>query len=309
MAKAKAMDTVHTAVNYVQSSNPPAYSDMDCQAFIEASVNENGSPKINYRGSNDMFRNALVWSGTLSEAKSKDYLKPGVWLFIVEHNGNEPEKYKADGIGNASHVGIYTDYNGIQVAHSSSSRGGVFASTLKNGWTHVGVPKDVLFDWNQGGDTTMEQNQINQPNPAKTYPVLRKGKKGYPKETAYLQQLLISLGYSVGKSGADGIFGSGTHNALWQFQKEYSLGVDGIAGKETWAKLETLANGGSSSNSNNGSAEEKEKGNSPHLALDSEGEDIGSMANLHILDMPREKLINLRGQMEVQGFRTEISYG
>ena len=133
-----------------------AYSKVDCQAFMELIFSNCGQP-ISYAGSNDMYRNACSWVGTLSEAKKLGYLVPGVALFIVENDGNEPAKYKADGKGNASHVGMYVGDNALtdvdkngkkrvcDVVHSSASMGRVAGSTLKNAWTHVGLWKNVDF--------------------------------------------------------------------------------------------------------------------------------------------------------------------
>lgn len=132
------------------------YSELDCQGYMEEIFRQCGKT-INYRGSNDMFRNACVWVGTLNEAKQLGYLQPGAALFILEHNGGEPDRYKADGLGNASHVGMYVGENALRdfdkngswrvcnVVHSSSSMGRVAGSTLKNAWTHVGLWKDVNF--------------------------------------------------------------------------------------------------------------------------------------------------------------------
>lgn len=52
-----------------------------------------------------------------------------------------------------------------------------------------------------------------------------------------LQRLLIHHGFSCGLAGADGVFGSGTHNAVIAFQKAKRLTVDGIVGPKTWAAL------------------------------------------------------------------------
>ncbi len=58
-----------------------------------------------------------------------------------------------------------------------------------------------------------------------------------------LQTYLISLGYSCGKCGADGIFGSGTKSAVKAFQKANGCVVDGVldAKNKTWKKLLKLA--------------------------------------------------------------------
>ncbi len=116
---------------------------MDCQGLIEYCVRQAGG-KMSYAGSNDMYRNACEWVGTLAEARARGALIPGAVLFIVERNGGEPAKYKADGLGNASHAGLYTNMD-AEVVHSSYSRGCVAASTLQNGWTHVGLLKAVAY--------------------------------------------------------------------------------------------------------------------------------------------------------------------
>mgnify|MGYP000909562579 CR=1 FL=1 len=119
---------------------PITYEEEDCQAFIEQTVKRAGGRMKDYRGSNDMYRNACSEVVPLAIAR----LQPGMLLFIVAHDGGEPDRYKADGLGNASHVGWYT--GGIyQVVHSSATRGGVAPSTLKNGWTHAGWLKEIDY--------------------------------------------------------------------------------------------------------------------------------------------------------------------
>ena len=54
----------------------------------------------------------------------------------------------------------------------------------------------------------------------------------------------MKLGYDVGKSGSDGIFGKNTEKAVRAFQKTHKdengkkLAVDGIVGDRTWAALD-----------------------------------------------------------------------
>ncbi len=119
---------------------PITYDQEDCQEFVEQTVKRAGGVMRDYRGSNDMFRNACSEIVPLAIAR----LQPGMLLFIVAHDGGEPDRYKADGLGNASHVGWYT--GGIyEVVHSSASKGGVVSSTLKNGWTHAGYAKELSY--------------------------------------------------------------------------------------------------------------------------------------------------------------------
>ena len=113
------------------------YAQEDCQAFVEQTIKRAGGSMPNYRGSNDMFRNACDSVHPLDVAIREGLIAPGCVLFIVKQDGGEPERYKSDNQGNASHIGIYTGGT-PEVVHSSASKGGVVGSTLKNGWTHVG---------------------------------------------------------------------------------------------------------------------------------------------------------------------------
>ena len=112
------------------------YQQEMCDAFVRNSFKRAGGDMGRYAGSNDMFRNALSVMYPLDMAKNM--LVPGALLFIVEPGHNA--KYNDD-LGDASHVGIYTGAPEAEVMHSSASRGGVFPSTLKNAWTHMGLPK------------------------------------------------------------------------------------------------------------------------------------------------------------------------
>ena len=67
---------------------------------------------------------------------------------------------------------------------------------------------------------------------------LRRGDSGDP--VADLQQMLIDAGYNVGRSGADGIFGAGTEQAVLKFQADQGLDEDGLAGDNTIAALEAV---------------------------------------------------------------------
>lgn len=79
---------------------------------------------------------------------------------------------------------------------------------------------------------------------------LGKGDRGA--DVAELQNMLISCGFSCGKYGADGVFGSGTDAAVRNFQSKYGLSVDGLAGVNTMSKLRSLCSGhGTSSGSGN----------------------------------------------------------
>ncbi len=145
------------------------YSRMDCQAFVEKVLSYCGIRK-NLPGSNAWFREVYHdgWTGTPEECRKKyGQVPPGAFLFILEHDGREPEKYKPDGLGNASHIGIYTGLSGKQMCelsglseaerynfgdgaiHSSASRGYVCTSnfrgkTISGGWNQIGLWNPVF---------------------------------------------------------------------------------------------------------------------------------------------------------------------
>lgn len=70
--------------------------------------------------------------------------------------------------------------------------------------------------------------------------VLKNGMKG--DDVKALQKALINLGYSCGKWGADGSFGSATESALKKFQKDHGLEADGSYGPETHKALTKAQN-------------------------------------------------------------------
>lgn len=103
------------------------YATLDCQAFVEYCLRQYARIIKDWRGSNDMWRNAVH-----DKSDNFDSIDVGEWVFTIKHDGNEPKRYK-DGV-NASHVGIYIG-NG-EVMHSTT--GGVQMDKISNRkrWTH-----------------------------------------------------------------------------------------------------------------------------------------------------------------------------
>jgi peptidoglycan hydrolase-like protein with peptidoglycan-binding domain len=67
---------------------------------------------------------------------------------------------------------------------------------------------------------------------------LRRGSSG--SDVSSMQQMLIDRGYDVGGTGADGKFGPKTAAAVKQFQQDFGLQADGIAGDQTMSALNRL---------------------------------------------------------------------
>lgn len=64
-------------------------------------------------------------------------------------------------------------------------------------------------------------------------PIVRQGARG--NITWLIQAMLYCRGYST--NGIDGVFGQGTKNAVYNFQRNNKLTADGIVGKNTFEKL------------------------------------------------------------------------
>ena len=160
MAKPSCVDVARFAVQSV--SFGISYKQMDCQAWLEYVINHciaqlpaaEREAHINYRGSNDMARNACFWFGTRAEAAAKGYIMPGAMLFIHQP-GVQPGGY-SDGQGDFEHVGMYVGEKALQdkdkngtarwcnAVHSSQTMQRVAGTILYNkevsgSWTHVGL--------------------------------------------------------------------------------------------------------------------------------------------------------------------------
>ena len=123
------------------------YSEMDCQAFVEACLQDAGID-INLAGSNAWYR-AMDWTGTPEECIALfGYIPVGAFLYIHAYDGGEPSYY-TDDLGNASHIGIYTGTDKGAMA-SSESKGCVVQSyfageTMDDSWNCVGLWRQLDY--------------------------------------------------------------------------------------------------------------------------------------------------------------------
>lgn len=64
---------------------------------------------------------------------------------------------------------------------------------------------------------------------------LKKGSSG--REVVDVQTRLLRLGYDLGLTGVDGVFGEETERAVKHFQEKRERNIDGIVGPETWREI------------------------------------------------------------------------
>lgn len=147
-AEAQVLRAYAASVRIPYARNGHSLEGMDCQGLCEYLLTRCGISysQCNLAGSNSHYR-ACVWTGTLEQCRQRfgGEIPAGAWLFILEPSGGEPEKYRGDGIGDASHMGVYL--SGGYALHASASRGkvAVTAITSSSSWNRVGLPKWVNY--------------------------------------------------------------------------------------------------------------------------------------------------------------------
>ena len=127
------------------------YNQCDCQGFVErvlydAGVRDEKGNRLNWRGSNHMWRDALSWKGTVEECKAKFGEIPlGAWVFQLVFNGDEQKRGYYDDEGNAQHVGIYIGDNLCKDSTKiAGKRDGVGVRPLKD-WNRIGLCKYIDY--------------------------------------------------------------------------------------------------------------------------------------------------------------------
>lgn len=94
------------------------------------------------------------------------------------------------------------------------------------------------FDEIAGASGNNSGNKNNSNNNSST--LLKVGSRGAAVQD--IQKKLVALGYNVGSTGADGVFGNATKNAVIKFQGSVRISKDGIVGSQTLTKLNEAYN-------------------------------------------------------------------
>jgi hypothetical protein len=253
-----------------------SYDTMDCQKAVEEALNRCGIPKseCDLAGSNAHYRKCR-WVGTPEECLKLLGVKEvptGAFMFIWEESG-APSKYDGDGMGNATHIGVYL--GGGRTFNSSQSMGSVTVSTKfggkktvpNGGWNRVG-----FSDWVDCGLTDAQLSALGmaatstaatQEDATETQAatVTETATATGPEDTSEfvridmehdckgnavrrLQKWLNCLYLNEHATAVtsemlteDGEFGPKTDEAVRAFQEKYGLTMDGVVGRNTWAKL------------------------------------------------------------------------
>lgn len=195
----------------------------DCAQLTRYACKAGGQALIS--GANSQWRSG-VWEkkGTIDTLPDV----PGVIL------------YHANDQGTMTHTGVCVG-GGYAVEARSAAYGVVKTAIKQRSWTHwaalPGVLSDGVSSLSPADDKPQESPSEAQNGAAGTavtnMQTLRNGSRGT--QVKILQWLLNENGFDAGK--ADGIFGSNTEKALKAYQRQKRLSVDGICGKNTWAKL------------------------------------------------------------------------
>lgn len=188
----------------------------------------NGISKLNYTGNTDgnLTRHNMFMSTTC----------PGPYLqskfpYIVEEvnkrlggepsptptptpSGNTTIKYIQETLNNRYGTGIAVD--------------GYYGSNTKKA-----LVKGLQIELNNQYGAGLSIDGIFGAKTKSACPIVRKGARG--NITWLIQAMLYCRGYNT--NGIDGVYGDGTKNAVYNFQKNNGLLSDGICGKNTFEKL------------------------------------------------------------------------
>jgi flagellum-specific peptidoglycan hydrolase FlgJ/N-acetylmuramoyl-L-alanine amidase CwlA len=221
---------------------------------------------IHYTGSEGTAANNVSYFNNGNRGASAHY--------FVGQNGEvreycDPAKWYAWHCGGSlesSHHPLYgkcTNRNSIGIEICTHNNGSVWTFTetavsaavelTKYLMQKFGVPADrVIRHWDVTGKSCPRvpgwgavggsaewnkfKNRLSGDNSVTVEPrSLSKGDSGSAVEE--MQKMLIACGYSCGKWGADGDWGSATDQAVLAFQRDHGLSVDGVYGPKTKAAL------------------------------------------------------------------------
>lgn len=125
---------------------------VDCSGAFSYWYKKAGS--YMYHGSNTMWREYTVEKGKIGEIT----MIPGMAVFKMRRDGQEPSKFQNDGQGNFYHVGLYIGDN--QVIEAKSPTRGCVTSKLSD-WGYAAELKYTDYDEDESAATEPNEDDEN----------------------------------------------------------------------------------------------------------------------------------------------------
>ena len=203
------------------------------------------NPNVLYRVQTGAFSNKANADALLAKVK-----KAGFDTYMVQANGLYKVQVGAYGVkANADAMAKKLKDKGFSVYITTESGSPVVDKPKpapskptkpapKKTWEYYisgSIVKDVQRELNKQFKMKLKVDGYLGDDTIAALATIRQGASG--NLTRIIQKRLIALGYSVGKAGADGVFGWLTFNAVQRFQRDKKLKIDGVVGKETWKAL------------------------------------------------------------------------
>ncbi|EJO5346756.1 N-acetylmuramoyl-L-alanine amidase [Clostridium botulinum] len=235
-------DSLSYRTNKANNNNVDLYVSIHFNAF---NGKAHGTEILTYRG--NKFKEATsVLNNIVSLGYTNRGIKDGSTLYVIRNtkakamlieccfcdNVGDMSKFNADKMADAIVKGLVGKTTDILSGGNSDSGGANSGSTIYG--NHYLI-KELQQEINNQGFGNIKVDGIAGQATLNSAPIVKKGARGGI--TKVIQKVLMNIGYPVGASGADGIYGNGTETAVKAIQKDCNLSVDGVVGKETWKAL------------------------------------------------------------------------
>ena len=148
---------------------------------------------------------------------------------------NDMKKYNADNFADCIVKGITGQAVNIPKPTAPTDKVTVIVKPSKPAQTNTGNDwiRRLQAECNKQGFSNQKIDGFYGENTLNGCPLMRQGARG--KLTQLLQEKLNYLNYNT--DGVDGIYGSTTRKAVYNYQVNHNLSADGICGKDTWREI------------------------------------------------------------------------
>ncbi|AJD31584.1 MULTISPECIES: N-acetylmuramoyl-L-alanine amidase [Clostridium] len=235
-------DSLSYRTNTANNNNVDLYVSIHFNAFNGSAY---GTEVLTY-GGNKFSEATSVLNNIVSLGYTNRGIKDGSNLYVIRNtkaksmlieccfcdNSGDMSKFNADKMADAIVKGLVGKTTDVPSGGNSGSGGTSSGSTIYG--NHYLI-RELQQEINSQGFGNIKVDGIAGDATLNVSPIVKKGARGGI--TKAIQKMLINIGYPVGSSGADGIFGNGTETAVKAIQKDCNLSVDGIIGRETWKAL------------------------------------------------------------------------